>query len=148
MGVRLASGTSRITCKGVRRNFYNSLIMAIPATLVSTMLGAVNGYILSKWRFRGSEFLFACMTSGVFMPGQVAPASGESSSRSCCHMRSEIKKLHSKVGETTVYLTHDQIEAMTLATRIAAPSSSSTNRQSSTPGPPTCWSPASCATRR
>lgn len=34
-------------------------------------------------------------------------------------MRSEIKKLHQNVGRTTVYVTHDQIEAMTLATRIA-----------------------------
>ncbi len=34
-------------------------------------------------------------------------------------MRAEIKKLHQNVGRTTVYVTHDQIEAMTLATRIA-----------------------------
>lgn len=34
-------------------------------------------------------------------------------------MRSEIKKLHQNVGKTTVYVTHDQIEAMTLASRIA-----------------------------
>jgi len=34
-------------------------------------------------------------------------------------MRSEIKKLHQSVGKTTVYVTHDQIEAMTLASRIA-----------------------------
>ncbi len=34
-------------------------------------------------------------------------------------MRSEIKKLHQNVGRTTVYVTHDQVEAMTLATRIA-----------------------------
>jgi multiple sugar transport system ATP-binding protein len=34
-------------------------------------------------------------------------------------MRTEIKKLHNKVGKTTIYVTHDQIEAMTLATRIA-----------------------------
>ena len=60
------------TCEGVHRNFYNSLIMTVPATLVSTMLGAINGYVLSKWRFRGSEALFVCMTLGVFMPGQVA----------------------------------------------------------------------------
>ncbi|WGS53849.1 sn-glycerol-3-phosphate ABC transporter ATP-binding protein UgpC [Paraburkholderia sp. D15] len=33
-------------------------------------------------------------------------------------MRAEIKKLHQRVGTTTVYVTHDQIEAMTLATRI------------------------------
>ena len=60
------------TCQGIKRNFYNSLMMTIPATLISTLLGAVNGYILSKWRFRGSEFLFGCVTLGVFMPGQVA----------------------------------------------------------------------------
>jgi multiple sugar transport system ATP-binding protein len=34
-------------------------------------------------------------------------------------MRTEIKKLHHKVGKTTVYVTHDQVEAMTLASRIA-----------------------------
>ena len=34
-------------------------------------------------------------------------------------MRTEIKKLHAKVGKTTVYVTHDQVEAMTLASRIA-----------------------------
>ena len=32
----------------------------------------MNGYILSKWRFRGSEVLFTCMLLGVFMPGQIA----------------------------------------------------------------------------
>ena len=34
-------------------------------------------------------------------------------------MRTEIKKLHHRLGATIVYVTHDQIEAMTLATRIA-----------------------------
>ncbi|TIT85787.1 MAG: ABC transporter ATP-binding protein, partial [Mesorhizobium sp.] len=34
-------------------------------------------------------------------------------------MRTELKKLHQRMGRTTVYVTHDQIEAMTLATRIA-----------------------------
>jgi glucose/mannose transport system permease protein len=59
-------------CEGVQRNFYNSLIMTVPATIISSLLGAINGYVLSKWRFRGSELLFACMTLGVFMPGQIA----------------------------------------------------------------------------
>ena len=60
------------TCEGIQRNFYNSLIMTIPATIVSTLLGAINGYVLSKWRFPGSETIFICMTLGVFMPGQIA----------------------------------------------------------------------------
>jgi glucose/mannose transport system permease protein len=60
------------TCEGMKRNFMNSLWMTIPATAISTLLGAMNGYILSKWRFRGSEVLFTCMLFGVFMPGQIA----------------------------------------------------------------------------
>jgi glucose/mannose transport system permease protein len=59
-------------CEGMAKNFWNSVYMVIPATLISTLLGAVNGYILSKWRFRGSEILFTCMLFGVFMPGQIA----------------------------------------------------------------------------
>jgi glucose/mannose transport system permease protein len=60
------------TCEGMKRNFLNSLWMTIPATILSTLLGAINGYVLSKWRFRGSEVLFTCMLLGVFMPGQIA----------------------------------------------------------------------------
>ena len=60
------------TCAGVQGNFYNSLRMAIPATIISTAIGALNGYILSKWRFKGSNLIFDAMTLGVFMPGQIA----------------------------------------------------------------------------
>jgi glucose/mannose transport system permease protein len=60
------------TCAGVQGNFYNSLRMTIPATIISTAIGALNGYILSKWRFWGSEVIFGCMMLGVFMPGQIA----------------------------------------------------------------------------
>ncbi|WP_421723768.1 carbohydrate ABC transporter permease [Bauldia sp.] len=59
-------------CEGMQRYFYNSLLMTIPATIISTAIGAINGYILSKWRFRGSEVLFTCMLLGVFMPGQIS----------------------------------------------------------------------------
>jgi glucose/mannose transport system permease protein len=60
------------TCAGIRNNFFNSLEMAVPATIISTLLGLVNGYILSKWRFPGSEIIFTGMMFGVFMPGQVS----------------------------------------------------------------------------
>ncbi len=59
------------TCKGIRRNFFNSLAKTIPATILSTLIGALNGYVLSKGRFPGSETLFICIVLGVFMPGQV-----------------------------------------------------------------------------
>ncbi len=58
-------------CAGIAPFFWNSLLIAVPATLVSTAIGAVNGYVLSKWRFPGSEALFLLLTLGVFMPGQL-----------------------------------------------------------------------------
>ena len=59
-------------CEGIHRNFENSMLMTVPATIISSLLGAINGYVLSKWRFPGSAVLFGCMTLGVFMPGQIA----------------------------------------------------------------------------
>jgi glucose/mannose transport system permease protein len=60
-----------VDCGGLKPFFMNSVAMVIPAVLVSTAIGAVNGYVLSKWKFRGSETLFALLLFGVFMPMQV-----------------------------------------------------------------------------
>jgi glucose/mannose transport system permease protein len=60
-----------VDCGGLKPFFMNSVVMVIPAVLISTLLGAINGYVLSKWRFRGSEVIFALMLFGVFMPMQV-----------------------------------------------------------------------------
>jgi len=59
------------TCEGVSRFFMNSLLMAVPATIISTVLGLINGYALSKWRFKGADFLFGLITLGVFLPAQM-----------------------------------------------------------------------------
>jgi glucose/mannose transport system permease protein len=58
-------------CSGIRPYMWNSLVIAIPATIVSTLIGAVNGYVLSLWRFRGAATLFAIVTFGVFLPAQM-----------------------------------------------------------------------------
>ena len=58
-------------CNGLKPFFLNSVAMVVPAVLISTAIGALNGYVLSKWRFRGSETLFALLLFGVFMPMQV-----------------------------------------------------------------------------
>ena len=60
-----------IDCGGLKPFFMNSVLMVLPAVLVSTAIGALNGYVLSKWRFPGSETLFALLLFGVFMPMQV-----------------------------------------------------------------------------
>lgn len=51
-------------------NFVNSLYLVIPATILSALLGALNGYVLSKWRFKGSEILFTAILFGMFIPYQ------------------------------------------------------------------------------
>ena len=60
-----------VECNGLQPFFWNSVLMVVPAVLVSTLLGSINGYVLSKWKFRGSETMFAFMLFGVFMPMQV-----------------------------------------------------------------------------
>jgi glucose/mannose transport system permease protein len=51
-------------------NITNSVILVIPGTVLSTTLGSINGYVLSKWRFRGSEVLFTLLLLGMFIPYQ------------------------------------------------------------------------------
>jgi glucose/mannose transport system permease protein len=58
-------------CAGISPYFWNSFKMVVPATIISTAIGALNGYALAQWRFRGSELLFGIMTLGVFLPGQM-----------------------------------------------------------------------------
>ena len=57
--------------------FWNSVKIAVPAVLISTALGALNGYVLSMWRFRGSQLFFGLLLFGCFLPFQTVllPAS-------------------------------------------------------------------------
>ena len=52
------------------RPFFNSVELVVPATLISAMLGSLNGYVLAKWRFRGSDLLFTLLLFGMFIPYQ------------------------------------------------------------------------------
>lgn len=60
-----------IQCEGLNGYFWNSVKIAAPAVLISTFLGALNGYVLSKWRFPGANLVFALMLFGCFIPFQV-----------------------------------------------------------------------------
>lgn len=51
-------------------NLKNSLSLVVPATLLSAVMGSLNGYVLSKWKFRGSNILFQLMLFGMFIPYQ------------------------------------------------------------------------------
>jgi glucose/mannose transport system permease protein len=56
---------------GLRPYFLNSILMVVPAVAISTVLGALNGYVLTKWRFRGDTILFGLMLFSCFIPFQI-----------------------------------------------------------------------------
>jgi glucose/mannose transport system permease protein len=56
---------------GLRPYFVNSFLLVVPAVAISTLIGALNGYILTQFRFRGAELLFAAMLFSVFIPFQI-----------------------------------------------------------------------------
>lgn len=66
-----ASACTGIECGGMKGFFWNSVKMTVPAVLISTMIGAVNGYVVSMWRFKGSDALFTLLLVGCFIPFQV-----------------------------------------------------------------------------
>jgi glucose/mannose transport system permease protein len=51
-------------------SFFNSVLLVVPATLLSALLGSLNGYVLSKWRFRGADLVFTLLLFGMFIPYQ------------------------------------------------------------------------------
>jgi len=55
---------------GLSQNFLNSVYLALPATILSSILGSLNGYVLAKWKFRGSGVLFPVILFGMFIPYQ------------------------------------------------------------------------------
>ena len=54
----------------VSPNFWNSVVITVPAALISSFIGSMNGYIFAKWRFRGADTLFILFLVGMFLPYQ------------------------------------------------------------------------------
>ncbi|MCD1594444.1 MULTISPECIES: carbohydrate ABC transporter permease [Thalassospira] len=57
-------------CTGLKPYFLNSLMMVVPAVALSTGLGAINGYVLTKWRFPYHNVVFGLLLFGCFLPYQ------------------------------------------------------------------------------
>ena len=66
-----SSACTGVQCQGLAPFFWNSLKMAVPAVLISTMIGSLNGYVLAHWKFRASEIVFTALMVGCFIPFQV-----------------------------------------------------------------------------
>jgi glucose/mannose transport system permease protein len=47
-----------------------SLLLAVPAAIISSMIGSVNGFVLARWRFPGANVVFAFILFGMFIPYQ------------------------------------------------------------------------------
>jgi glucose/mannose transport system permease protein len=60
-----------VSCEGVRGGFWNSVTIAVPSVVLPILLGAINGYALSWWKPKGSQWLFGILMLGAFIPIQV-----------------------------------------------------------------------------
>jgi glucose/mannose transport system permease protein len=49
---------------------WNSLNVVIPAAVISSILGSLNGYVLAKWKFKGADIIFPLILFGMFIPYQ------------------------------------------------------------------------------
>ncbi|MYJ87800.1 MAG: carbohydrate ABC transporter permease [Rhodobacteraceae bacterium] len=60
-----------VQATGLKPYFWNSISMVVPAVAISTILGALNGYVLTKWRFKGDTLVFGFMLFACFIPFQI-----------------------------------------------------------------------------
>lgn len=60
-----------LNCNGVQAGFFNSVKIVVPVVFLSIVFGALNGYVLSFWRFRGANLVFTILMFGAFIPLQM-----------------------------------------------------------------------------
>ena len=60
-----------VQATGLKPYFINSFLMVVPAVAISTVIGALNGYVLTQFRFRGAGLVFALLMFSVFIPFQI-----------------------------------------------------------------------------
>ena len=63
--------TEVLSNPAVHRYFLNTVLVTIPATIASTALGSLAGYVFAKLPFRGANALFLTLVSGMFFPPQI-----------------------------------------------------------------------------
>ncbi|MGV2125528.1 carbohydrate ABC transporter permease [Agrobacterium vitis] len=60
-----------VSCGGLKVGFLNSVLITVPAVILSIFTGALLGYSLSLWRTKGSNLLFGVLLAGGFLPYQI-----------------------------------------------------------------------------
>ncbi len=66
----LAAENFRAAYQVLAPHLWNSIRLVIPTAMISAMVGSINGYILTKWRFPGVGILFPLILFGMFIPYQ------------------------------------------------------------------------------
>ena len=62
---------SGLECDGIRPYFIATFEIAVPAVALSVLLGALNGYVMAKWRSRSADLIFTLLLVGSFVPLQL-----------------------------------------------------------------------------
>jgi glucose/mannose transport system permease protein len=65
------SACTGLNCNGISVGFWNSVRIVVPGVAISVMVGAINGYALTFWRFRYANLVFAVLMTGMFIPYQI-----------------------------------------------------------------------------
>jgi glucose/mannose transport system permease protein len=77
-------------------SFIRTFELAIPVAVISAFLGAANGFVLSRWRFPGADFVFTLMLFGMFIPYQAV----------MIPLRSVVVWMHLPAGIPTLIFVH------------------------------------------
>lgn len=62
---------SGLDCNGIEPYFIATIEIAVPAVLLAVLFGALNGYVMTKWRCRSADLLFTALLIGSFVPLQL-----------------------------------------------------------------------------
>ena len=71
---RLPSGLHfenfRAAFENLAPHIWNSVQLVVPGAIISSILGSLNGFVLSRWKFPGADFIFTVILFGMFIPYQ------------------------------------------------------------------------------
>lgn len=67
---RISTDNFREAWSALSPNFWNSIKFVVPGAILSSLLGSINGFVLSKWKFPGADIVFTLLLFGMFIPYQ------------------------------------------------------------------------------
>ena len=58
------------TWKVLREPMQRTLFFVLQSSIISAIIGSINGFVFAKWKFKGSTFIFTLFLFGMFIPYQ------------------------------------------------------------------------------